>query len=62
MWTTSKLDFAYPLELSSSIYLVKDIFMVINFGGYNNPNYLEHCLAQFAWQFSNTKPYLASFF
>lgn len=40
-WTKSQLDFNYPLEVSSSIYRVKDIFFLLRDSKYKNPNELE---------------------
>jgi hypothetical protein len=40
-WTTSKLDFGYPLEVSSSIYRVKEIIPLITGLRFRNPNDLE---------------------
>lgn len=40
-WTKSTGDFAYPLELSSSLYKVGNIFSIVLLGNYNNPNSLE---------------------
>lgn len=39
-WTSSEYDFAYPLEISSSVYRVKDIMAVLP-DSFINPNTLE---------------------
>ena len=40
-WTKSQLDFSYPLEISSSIYRIKDIRYLLENLRYKNPNELE---------------------
>ncbi|MBF0227514.1 MAG: glycosyltransferase [Desulfobacterales bacterium] len=40
-WTESEHDFGYPIELSSSIYRVYDIFLLLNVINFNTPNTLE---------------------
>lgn len=57
-WTTSELDFGYPLEVSSSIYRLRDIFPVITIQPFSNPNELEYQLAVSANKFSQEMPYL----
>jgi len=57
-WTTSELDFAYPLEVSSSIYRSKEIFPLIARQTFNNPNELEYQLAVSAELFKQKNPYL----
>lgn len=57
-WTTSELDFAYPLEVSSSVYRLKDILPVIVRQPFANPNELEYQLAVSAGQFSHRMPFL----
>jgi len=57
-WTTSELDFGYPLEVSSSIYRLRDIFPVIAIQPFSNPNELEYQLAVSANKFSQQMPYL----
>ena len=44
-WMKSELDFAYPLELSSSIYRAKDILQLISPFNFGNPNDLEAILS-----------------
>ena len=43
-WVHAECDFAYPLELSSSIYRVKDIMPLVKKLNYKNPNHLESLL------------------
>ena len=57
-WTTSELDFAYPLEVSSSVYRLKDILPLIVRQPFSNPNELEYQLAVSAGQFSQQMPFL----
>ena len=40
-WTKSQLDFSYALEVSSSIYRIKDLFFLLRDLKYRNPNELE---------------------
>ena len=44
-WTKAEYDFSYPLELSSSLYRLKDLFFILENGCYNNPNELEYLLS-----------------
>lgn len=57
-WTQSKLDFAYPLEVSSSLYRVRDIFTLIAIQPFANPNELEYQIAVSAQSFTKKMPYL----
>ena len=43
-WTKAEYDFGYPLELSSSLYRLKDLCFLLENGCYNNPNELEYLL------------------
>ena len=43
-WVHAECDFAYPLELSSSIYRVKEIMPLLKKLNYKNPNHLESLL------------------
>lgn len=45
-WTNEEYDFGYPLELSSSIYRVADIFKLMVVIDFRNPNTLE----EYLWQ------------
>ena len=44
-WTKAEYDFNYPLELSSSLYRLKDLYPILKNGCYNNPNELEYLLS-----------------
>lgn len=50
-WTKAELDFNYPLEISSSIYRMKDIRHLLENSRYKNPNELEAQLYANLWQF-----------
>lgn len=43
-WKKSEGDFAYPLEVSSSVYGIIFIFGIVTLGAYSNPNQLEALL------------------
>jgi len=45
-WTNEEYDFGYPLELSSSMYRVADIFRLMTVIDFHNPNTLE----EYLWQ------------
>lgn len=60
-WTKSKLDFAYPLEVSSSLYRLNEIFPLLLRVNFFNPNYLEGGLVRFVDQFRNPQPNLLCF-
>jgi len=57
-WTNSELDFAYPLEISSSIYRMKDILPLILSNSFGNPNDLELKLAISAKKYLKNMPSL----
>lgn len=44
-WVEQEHDFAYPLELSSSIYRTKQILPLLEKANYGNPNELEYQMA-----------------
>ncbi len=44
-WTTAQGDFGYPLEISSSVYRVNDIFPLLRQIDFTNPNTLEGQMA-----------------
>ena len=51
-WTVAEHDFAYPLEVSSSVYRVKDITAVLQ-DSFVNPNTLEAYLNHHKMAFSH---------
>jgi glycosyltransferase involved in cell wall biosynthesis len=60
-WTTAEGDFGYPLEVSSSVYRVADLWPVLAEGRPRNPNLLEYQLTQIRDRFAEEKPLLAAF-
>lgn len=54
-WTKSELDFNYALEVSSSLYRVKDIYKFLEDLEYKNPNTLEEVLSQNRYIIANNK-------
>jgi len=57
-WTKADLDFAYPLELSSSVYRVQDVWALLTDLPYRTPNQLEEQLAARAATFAGRMPIL----
>ena len=51
-WTTAERDFGYPLEISSSLYRLKDILPYALGLPFENPNVLEERVAFYANSFS----------
>jgi hypothetical protein len=60
-WTRAELDFAYPMEVSSSIYRIPDLLPQLNRQRFANPNQLESRLAENARNFSTARPFLLCF-
>lgn len=56
-WTTAEQNFAYPLEVSSSVYRLADLAALYE-TSYTMPNSLESRLSSSAKAFSNKKPHL----
>jgi hypothetical protein len=57
-WANGQADFNYPLEVSSSIYLTKNIMHILYGTEYENPNDLEWNMYQCLPMFTATKPLL----
>lgn len=57
-WTRSRANFAYPLEVSSSVYRQADILPLLREARFYSPNTLEYSLAIRAKLFRETKPQL----
>ena len=57
-WPTAELDFGYPLEVSSSVYRLADLFPLLRSLAYTNPNTLEALLAAQAIGFATSHPAL----
>jgi hypothetical protein len=60
-WTSSEQDFGYPVEVSSSIYRLKDILPIIAGTCFENPNELEERMAYHAKSFRRTHPHLGCY-
>ena len=52
-WQQAELDFAYPLEVSSSIFRIADLLPFLNRQRFTNPNQLESRLAENTQLFAN---------
>ena len=57
-WTSAEQDFGYPLEVSSSLYRVKDIYPILVQIHFRNPNTLEDQLATNKHIYVKTRPNL----
>ena len=57
-WTAGESDFAYPLEVSSSVYRVSDIEPLLKHTDFSNPNILEATLDANKSAYQATKPNL----
>ncbi|MBM4053454.1 MAG: glycosyltransferase [Planctomycetes bacterium] len=55
-WTTAELDFGYPLEVSSSLYRVKELYPLLVQVNFKNPNTLEDQLATNKHIYAKTRP------
>lgn len=60
-WRTAEHDFAYPLEVSSSVYRRADVQTLLAGQAFNNPNQLEGVLAAQAGRIAQERPWLLSF-
>jgi len=60
-WSNAEYDFGYPLELSSSIYRVKDIFAILYDCKYKNPNELEWLMYLNKDIYKNERPKLSCY-
>ncbi len=60
-WRTAEHDFAYPLEVSSSVYRRADLQALLAGQAFNNPNQLEGVLAAQAGRIAQERPWLLSF-
>jgi hypothetical protein len=57
-WTNAGDDFGYPLEVSSSVYRLDDLYPLLCKFSFDNPNRLEAKLARQSRSFRQTCPYL----
>ena len=60
-WVGADSDYGYPLELSSSVYPINNIYSILYNTEYNNPNDLEWNMFQCLPMFRTTKPFLVSY-
>jgi len=60
-WTSAELEFAYPLEISSSLYLVSVILPLLMTVSFSNPNGFEAKIAARSTIFKNQYPELLCF-
>ncbi|MDP4195509.1 MAG: glycosyltransferase [Bacteroidota bacterium] len=57
-WTSSQLDFNYPLELSSSLYRTDEVIPIISKANYKNPNSLEGIFDEVKQYYKDQRPML----
>jgi hypothetical protein len=57
-WTSAQYDFSYALDLSSSIYRIKDILFLLDRLEYRQTNNLEWVMYSNLWQFNSMVPNL----
>lgn len=60
-WTDSELEFSYPLEISSSLYLAAVIVPILMATSFRSPNELETKVATRRFNFQNQYPELLCF-
>lgn len=60
-WTKSEYDFGYPLEVSSSVYRLKDMLPFMLCLPFENPNVLEGRMAFYAKKFAPKYSFLGCF-
>jgi glycosyltransferase involved in cell wall biosynthesis len=58
-WRDADHDFGYPLELSSSVYRIKDILPLLEQLEFTNPNTLEDIMSHSTERFRESHPFLA---
>jgi glycosyltransferase involved in cell wall biosynthesis len=61
LWNGAEGDFAYPLEVSSSLYRSSDVLIALEGTSFGNPNLFEDCLARAADRFSGQYSQLLCF-
>jgi hypothetical protein len=57
-WTLAAGDFAYPLEISSSVYRLADMIPTLGTLAFENPNTLESRLSERAKRFARKQPFM----
>lgn len=55
-WPGQEADFGYPLEVSSSMYRVRDIGPLLEQLSYQHPNSFEAAMAQYAHLYAKVRP------
>jgi len=60
-WTEAEYDFAYPLEVSSSVYRTRELLPAMLGMKFRNPNTLESALTAVAPTFASDRPRLLCF-
>ena len=60
-WTKAEFDFEYPLEVSSSIYKMNTIRLIIDQTNYTHPNSLESIMAHQSRYYATSHPMLGCF-
>ncbi len=60
-WSTSDGDFGYPLEVSSSVYRLRDILPILAGLNFENPNVLEDRMAFYAGNFKYKYPFFSCY-
>lgn len=60
-WIISDGDFGYPLEVSSSVYRLKDVLPLLAWINFENPNDLEARMAFYAGAFQHKSPFLVCY-
>ncbi len=60
-WPGCEADFGYPLEVSSSTYRTKEIYRLLRFLPFSNPNTLEGRMARMARLYRWSRPFLQCF-
>jgi hypothetical protein len=61
VWTSQKFDFAYPLEVSSSIYKTSFLKTILQSVKFNNPNTMELQMDLKKKSFTNSHPLLLGY-
>jgi len=60
-WTTGEADFGYPLEVSSSTYRTRQLFRLLFWLPFSNPNTLEGSMAKVSRVYKKSRPLIHCF-
>lgn len=60
-WPSAEFDFKYPLEVSSSIYRLRDILPILFSNKFSNPNILENRMASSSSHYAKRLPEMLCF-